>query len=144
MVKNLEVFNNSNKKIDKRGIHRLVHGLKRDLDFNVSSLQIDFVTAEQILKINSEYLDHNFSTDIITFNYSGDHKTLEGELVISVHDAEANAKKYSVTFDEEIIRLVIHGILHLLNFDDKKAKDREIMKHMENTLLNNYKFALLT
>lgn len=144
MVKNLEVYNNSNKKIDKRIIHRLVHGLKKDLGFDVSSLQIDFVTSDQILKINRDYLNHNFSTDIITFNYSGDHKILEGELIISVHDAEVSAKKYSVTFDEEIIRLVIHGILHLLNFDDKKAKDREIMKHMENTLLNSHKFALLT
>lgn len=144
MVKNLEVYNNSRKKIDKRIIHRLVSGLKKDLSFSISSLQVDFVTAEQILEINKDYLNHNYSTDIITFNYSGDHRILEGEMIISVHDAEVNAKKYSVTFDEEILRLVIHGILHLLDFDDKKESDRKIMKRMENSLLNSHKFALLT
>ncbi len=143
MVKNLEVYNNSNKKIDKRVIHKLVNGLKKDLGFDISSLQIDFITPDQILTINKDYLGHNYSTDIITFNYSGNHKFLDGELIISVNDAETNSKIYSVTFDEEVWRLVIHGILHLLNFDDKKERDRRIMKRMENKLLKVHKFALL-
>jgi rRNA maturation RNase YbeY len=143
VVKNLEVYNNSNKKIDKRVIHKLVNGLKKDLGFDISSLQIDFITPDQILTINKDYLGHNYSTDIITFNYSGNHKFLDGELIISVNDAETNSKIYSVTFDEEVWRLVIHGILHLLNFDDKKERDRRIMKRMENKLLKVHKFALL-
>ncbi len=91
-----------------------------------------------------QYLNHNYSTDIITFNYSGSKTELDGELFISTEDAEYYAEKYGVSFMEEIIRLVIHGILHIVGYDDMTPKDKTVMKQMENKLLNKYKFALLT
>lgn len=135
---------NSNYKIiHKKKVHQLIKNLSVDLRFSISSLDINFISAEKIEKINSEYLAHHYSTDIITFNYSELSNSLDGEIFISVDDAIENAKKYKVTVPEEIARLVIHGILHLLGYDDQKRAEKIKMKRQENKLLNTLKFILL-
>ena len=141
-MKNLSV-NSSNKFIEKRKIHSLVSSLSRTLDFKIQSLEINFIDQKEILELNKTHLNHNYFTDIITFNYSGDQKLLDGELLISVDDAWENAKKYKVSVNEEIFRLVIHGILHLIGYDDTSASKKRKMKLMENKLLNRNKFLLL-
>ena len=144
MVKNLRIFSSSKKyKIDKYLYHRLVAKLAAELEFRVLSLPVNFISSDQIISINIEYLDHHYSTDIITFNYSGDNKNLDGEIFISVDDAKENSKAFDNTLKEELLRLVIHGILHLLGYDDIKAADRKKMKKLENGLLDKYKITLL-
>ncbi|GMR25778.1 MAG: hypothetical protein BMS9Abin39_1108 [Ignavibacteria bacterium] len=142
MLKNLYVTS-STKRINRLQVHRLVSLLKEDLKFNLDTLFINFITSEEIHKINKKYLNHDRSTDIITFNYSGDHNELDGEIFISVEDAEVFAKKYKVTPNKEIIRLIIHGILHLKGYNDISKVDRTKMKKIENNLTNKYNFALL-
>ena len=141
-MKNLSV-NSSNKFIEKRKIHSLVSSLSQTLDFKIQSLEINFIDQKEILELNKTHLNHNYFTDIITFNYSGDQKLLDGELLISVDDAWENAKKYKVSVNEEIFRLVIHGILHLTGYDDTSTSKKRKMKLMENKLLNRNKFLLL-
>lgn len=138
MVKNLSV--NSKKKygIKKIVIHEIVNNLKKDLDFDISSFFINFISSEEIIEINKNYLKHYFSTDIITFNYSGNNNILDGEIFISVEDAEINAKRFNVNFNDEIIRLVIHGFLHLLGYDDKDRNKKIVMKRRENQLCYSY------
>jgi len=138
VVKNLQI-NCTVYKIEKIIIHRLISLLKREFHFNISSLNINFISSAEITQINKKYLRHNYSTDIITFNYSGSNDFIEGEIFISEKDAELNAKKYKASFNEEILRLVIHGILHLLGFNDKNRNQKLEMKHYENKLLNKYK-----
>jgi len=135
VIKNLQVNSGSNIKIDKKLIHILVRKLKLELDFDIVSLIINFISSEQILEINNIYLNHNFTTDIITFNYSGNYENLDGELFISAQDALENAKKYKVKLNEEYFRLVIHGILHLLNYDDQNKNAKLVMKRLENKLV---------
>jgi probable rRNA maturation factor len=113
------------------------------LSFSLQSLNINIISAGEIEKINSEYLGHNFSTDIITFNYSGENDTLDGEIFISLDDACNNAKKYKVSLDNEILRLIIHGILHLLGFDDKLPHEKKVMKAEENKYVKMYSNQLL-
>ena len=144
MVKNLFVNNTSNIKIDKVLVHKIVQLLKNNFELTINSLIINFITDDEIKIININYLNHNYSTDIITFNYDGDKKFIDGEIFISINDAEWNSKKFKVTFSEEILRLVIHGILHLLGFDDQSKAEKIIMKKYENKLLKNYKFLLLS
>ncbi len=141
-MKNLHIFDSS-KAIDKRKVHLLVNRLSRDLNFNISNLEINFISNEEIKAINKIYLDHDFTTDIITFCYSSEIKNIDGEIIISVDDAQINSRKFKVSFYEEIARLVIHGVLHLLGFDDQLINDKKIMKRMENKLLSNFKFILL-
>ncbi len=141
-MKNLSV-NSYYKFIEKRKIHSLVNSLSQTLDFKIQSLEINFIGQKEILEINLVHLNHNNFTDIITFNYSSDQKLLDGEMLISIDDALENAKKYKVSVKEEICRLVIHGILHLIGYDDTNTTKKRKMKLMENKLLNRNKFLLL-
>jgi rRNA maturation RNase YbeY len=125
--------------IDKKFIHSIVKELKKELEFDISDIEINFVNSKEIMRINKEYLNQNYSTDIITFNYSESQKLLNGEIYISIEDAASNAKKYRVKIKEEIMRLIIHGFLHLLGYDDQSQKDKIVMKKLENQLLNKYK-----
>ena len=118
--------------IQKNVLENLVNRLKKDLNFSVSSLQINIVSSQCITKINSEFLNHDYSTDIVTLNYSGRSRELEGELYISYDDAKKNADSFGCSLNSEIIRLVIHGILHMLGYDDHTDEDIARMKEVEN------------
>jgi rRNA maturation RNase YbeY len=142
LIKNLYVLSLT-KRINKAGIHKLVGLLREDLEFSVTSLNINFITGEEIRNINKEFLHHDRSTDIITFNYSGSHFEIDGEIFISIDDAQINAQKFNVSVSTEFTRLIIHGILHLKGYDDINKIDRTKMKRIENNLTNKYNFALL-
>jgi rRNA maturation RNase YbeY len=79
---------------------------------------------------------------VITFNYSKELKDIDGEILISFEEAKYNAKKFDVYYGKELCRLVIHGMLHLLNFDDKDRKRKKIMNQEENKLINKFNFTL--
>jgi rRNA maturation RNase YbeY len=139
VVKNLQVNIWGKTALEKLSIHKLIHYLKKELNFNISLLLINFINSDELTKINRNYLKHYYSTDIITFNYTGDHKLLDGELYISIEDADFNAKKFGVSTNDEYFRLIIHGILHLLDYDDLKKSDKLVMKKLENKLLKMFK-----
>ena len=142
MIRNLYI-SSSDSKINKARIHKLVGLLRDDLDFNIVSLYINIISAEEIHIINKKYLKHDRSTDIITFNYSGNLIEIDGEMFISADDAKINARKFNVSVNNEFTRLIIHGILHLKGYDDIIKNDRIKMKRIENNLTNKYNFALL-
>ncbi|HEX7356508.1 MAG TPA: rRNA maturation RNase YbeY [Ignavibacteriaceae bacterium] len=141
-MKNLKVYS-SLFKISKKNIHSLTSNLAKELNFTISSLEINFISGHKIYEINKKHLKHYYTTDIITFNYSNNSKEIDGEIFISLDDALENSKKFKVSYSEEIVRLVIHGILHLLGYDDQKSSDKKIMKRLENELLYKNKFVLL-
>ncbi len=141
MVKNLKV-NSVEKTLDKFLFHQLISLLKKDFDFKIESLLINFVTSEYLLNINKEFLQHNYLTDIITFDYSKKMMLFDAELYISLQDASRNAKKYSKSLEQELMRLVIHGVLHLLGYKDKSPKKKVVMKEMENRLIKKYLYLL--
>lgn len=138
MVRNLRIYNN--KVIKKLTIHKLINLLKKELSFTIKNLEISFVNSAEIVKLNSKYLHHKYSTDIITFDYSKLNSSLEGEILISLDDALNNSKKFRTSFKEELFRLVIHGILHLLGYNDEKLGEQKVMKTKENTLVRKYIF----
>lgn len=144
MVKQLSIFVENKYKINKRLIHTVIAELREDLAFSVESLNINFVSSETIEKINIEHLGHHYSTDIITFNYSGSAVELDGELFISVEDARENSKRFKCSLSEELLRLIIHGILHLMGYDDMTPEDRRKMKRLENKLTIQQKHNLKT
>ena len=94
-----------------------------------------FCDDEHILEVNREYLEHDYYTDIITFDYcEGD--VLNGDLVISLDTVRTNAEKFNKAYDEELHRVIIHGILHLCGIDDKGPGEREVMEAAENRALS--------
>jgi len=142
LIKNLYI-SSTDKRVIKSRVHKLVGSLQKELEFSIDSIFINFVNSEEIHKINKEYLKHDYSTDIVTFNYSGSHINFDGEIFISVDDAIVSAKKYNTNLGNELSRLVIHGILHLKGYYDIKKSDRMKMKKLEDNLTMKYNFALL-
>jgi len=94
-----------------------------------------FCDDEHILEVNREYLGHDYYTDIITFDYCED-EVLNGDLVISLDTVRTNAELFSKPYDEELHRVIIHGILHLCGINDKGPGEREIMEAAENRALS--------
>ncbi|MCZ7612977.1 MAG: rRNA maturation RNase YbeY [Ignavibacteriaceae bacterium] len=127
MIKNLRVYS-EDIYVNKRAIHSLISDIKQDYDFAIKSLSISFIKSDELLEINRKFLGHNYETDVITFNYSNQKKIIDGEILISFEEAKLNSKKYNVAFGRELNRLVIHGLLHLLDFDDKNIESKKIMK----------------
>lgn len=93
-----------------------------------------FCDDEKILKVNREYLQHDYYTDIITFDYDEDD-IISGDLVISLDTVKSNAELFHKNYDEELHRVIIHGILHLCGINDKGPGEREIMEAAENKAL---------
>ncbi|MCL1932849.1 MAG: rRNA maturation RNase YbeY, partial [Candidatus Azobacteroides sp.] len=89
---------------------------------------------EEILRINKLYLNHDYYTDIITFDYSEGNK-LSGDLFISLETVKTNSEKFKTEFDGELHRVMIHGVLHLCGYDDKTAANKKTMREKENEAL---------
>jgi rRNA maturation RNase YbeY len=142
VVKNLHINFAGKYSIKKKNVHEIVNYLKNELNFKITAMSVNFVDSAEISKMNIKYLNHHRSTDIITFNYSGKNDELDGELFISVEDARNNARAYGVKLKEELVRLIIHGFLHLLCFNDKISSERKKMIVLQENLLNNCKFVL--
>lgn len=93
-----------------------------------------FCSDEKILEVNRQYLQHNYYTDIITFDYTSGNK-ISGDLFISLDTVKTNAEKFNTEYNEELHRTIIHGILHLCGINDKGPGEREIMEENENKAL---------
>ena len=100
----------------------------------VGEIAYIFVDDEKILEVNRQYLGHDYYTDIITFDYcEGD--VISGDLFISLDTVRTNAERVGATYEEELHRVIIHGILHLCGINDKGPGEREIMEKAENKAL---------
>lgn len=133
------------KKIDfkKSLIRKIILELAEELRFSIASINVSFVDKKEILELNSKYLNHHCSTDILTFNYSGSNTLLDGEIIISYEDAFENASRFHITVQKEYLRLIIHGILHLLGYDDKIKNDKLKMKRKETSLVRKLNYLIL-
>ena len=105
---------------------------------NLTSLVIIFCTDEYLLDINRRFLQHDYYTDIITFNLSGNPKTIEGEIYISVDRINENASSNGVSKKEELHRVIFHGVLHLCGYKDKLREEKAKMTSAENRHLKMY------
>lgn len=96
-----------------------------------------FVSDEDLLKINREFLKHDTYTDIITFDYA-EEKQLHAEIFISIDRLRENAEKLKIEFDSELRRVMVHGVLHLCGYKDKKKADKELMRKKESAALKRF------
>ena len=99
-------------------------------------LNIIFTSDTYLRQLNKKHLSSNYFTDIISFDYSG-KETVSGELFISIDRVRENAVSYNEGFEKELNRVIIHGILHLLGYDDGSEKEKSVMRCEENTSLKN-------
>lgn len=120
--------------IKKREVTAWIKDVAATYGRKVGEIGYMFVDDEKILEVNREYLGHDYYTDIITFDYDeGDR--INGDLVISLDTVETNARQFGKSYDEELHRVIIHGILHLCGINDKGPGEREIMEAAEDKAL---------
>ena len=99
------------------------------------SINYIFTSDQYLLDINKQYLNHNYFTDIITFNNASAQESLQADIFISVERVKDNAKSLKTPFTDELHRVMIHGILHLIGFDDKTGQGKTEMRKKENHYL---------
>ena len=102
----------------------------------IESLSFLFVDDEEMLKYNKKYLQHESYTDVITFDSSEDKK-IAGDIIISLERVNDNAKFYQVSYNYELQRVMVHGLLHLLGYNDKNKEEKKIIRKKENYYLDN-------
>ena len=121
-------------KIKRREVSNWIKSIAYSHNKKIGEIACVFCSDEKILGINVQYLNHNYYTDIITFDYSeGD--IISGDLFISLDTVRSNAGKYGTDYNEELCRVIIHGILHLCGFNDKSAEDEKMMRQKEDEAL---------
>lgn len=121
-------------RIKKRDTNAWIKAVAAFYGKKVGEIGYLFVNDDKILEVNREYLGHDYYTDIITFDYN-DGNTINGDLVISLDTVRTNAELFHKDYDEELHRVIIHGILHLCGINDKGPGEREIMEEAENKAL---------
>jgi probable rRNA maturation factor len=120
--------------IKRRETSAWIKAVAATYDRKVGEIGYMFVSDEKILEVNKEYLGHDYYTDIITFDYDeGDR--INGDIVISLDTVRSNAEQFHKEYDDELHRVIIHGILHLCGINDKGPGEREIMEAAENKAL---------
>lgn len=120
--------------IKKREVTKWIRAVAATYGRTVGEVGYLFCDDEKILEVNREYLQHDYYTDIITFDYDEGNQ-INGDLVISLDTVRTNAELFNKTYDEELYRVIIHGILHLCGINDKGPGEREIMEAAENNAL---------
>jgi len=106
----------------------------------IESINYVFCKDEYLYKINLEYLSHDTYTDIITFDNSEEDGKIEGDIFISVERVEENAKNNNTSFTEELKRVMAHGLLHLVGYNDKTTNEQKVMREKEEACLSLFEF----
>ncbi len=119
---------------DSRIVKRTACRIVTDARRKVGKIDVIFTTDEKLYEINSEFLGHDYYTDIVTFNYN-EGKVTNGEIYISAPRIKENASRYDVSLKSEIRRVVFHGILHLCGYKDGTEEERKRMSEMEEMYL---------
>lgn len=122
----------------KRQIKTSLQNIAQDFDKTIGSVHYVFMSDEDLLKVNQEVLKHDYYTDIITFDYSED-SVIDSEILISLDRVKENSAKFAQPFDVELLRVMFHGILHVVGFKDKTKAENEKMRKMEDRYIKKHK-----
>ena len=123
--------------ISKRKTTHWIKTIAQQYDRKIGNIVIIFCSDECILKINREFLQHDYYTDIITFDYS-ENDIISGELYISLDTVKTNAEKFGESFEKELHRVIIHGILHLCGQNDQTPEEQAEMREKEDLAVKTY------
>lgn len=124
--------------LDERKVTRWIRSVAADYNFAVGNINYIFCSDERELEVNRQFLGHDYYTDVITFDYTSG-KTLNGDIFISLETVRSNAEMMGVSFDAELLRILIHGVLHLTGQGDKTPETKAQMTAKEEHALALYK-----
>ena len=133
-------FETKNLKIkNKTKVRSLIKSLCLKENKKLGFINCVFCSDEYLVEINKKHLKNDYYTDIITFDHKEAEDNVEGDLYISAERIKENAKNFRVTTEEELVRVIIHGVLHLIGYKDKSKKEKVIMTQKENKYISLYK-----
>lgn len=114
-----------------------LHNVAESENFDIADLNYVFVSDDELYDMNVKYLNHNTLTDIITFNYV-EKEFISGDIFISIDRVKENAVDFNVSFENELRRVMVHGLLHLMNYNDKTDEEQELMTQKEDEKLKMF------
>ena len=123
---------------DRTKLKKFIEAAFRKEKKKLLSLNFIFCSDQDLLEINQEYLNHDYYTDIITFELSGKGRPVEGEVYISVERVRENSRQLNESNYKELHRVIFHGVLHLCGYKDKRVEEKKMMRQKEDELLNSY------
>lgn len=123
--------------ISKKSLKEYLKSLASTEDKQLKDLSVVFTDDDYLLEVNKQYLNHDYYTDVITFDYSTDNH-ISGDIMISLPRVKENAESLKVSYEEELYRVVFHGLLHLCGYKDKSASDEQLMRSKENIYIGMF------
>ncbi len=129
---------------NKRAVSAFLDSLARIHRPNLKKVSLNYIfcTDEYLLQYNKQFLNHDTLTDIITFDLSEEEHKLSGEIYISIERVRENATLFATSYEDELMRVIFHGALHLCGFKDKTKAEKDEMRKQENLCIDNYKQTL--
>ncbi len=135
------IFNSGDRIIpvkNKAGFKKIIQKVFTVEGYKLQTILYIFCSDAYLLQLNKQYLNHDFYTDILTFLISPDNKPIQSEVYISIDRVKENAKIFKTSYQNELLRVMIHGALHLCGYDDQTAKARKQMQKKEDFYLQLY------
>ena len=120
--------------IDKKAISQWVKSVAGNYERSIGEINYIFCSDEKILEVNNQYLQHDYYTDIITFDYTTGH-IISGDIYISLDTVTTNAEQFTTSYHDELLRVIIHGILHLCGLKDETEEEEKEMRRAEDEAL---------
>ena len=131
------VYNTDFRLTNKEVFSRWLISVANDEGFLIDTLVFLFVDDNEILEMNKKFLKHDYYTDVITFGELKDKK-ISGDIAISIERVLDNSKTYGVEFEDELKRVMAHGLLHIMGYDDRKSNDKSVMSEKENKAIKMF------
>ena len=131
------VYNTDFKLANKEIFSRWLISVANEEGFLIDTLVFLFVDDKEILEMNKKFLKHDYYTDVITFGDIKDKK-ISGDIAISIERVLDNSKTYAVEFEDELKRVMAHGLLHIMGYDDRKSNDKSVMSEKENKAIKMF------
>jgi len=128
---------------NEEAIKELAQSVLLSNNYNNVNLSIILSNRVYLNKLKKKYLDLDYYTDVIAFNLSDNNDCLEGEIYVSIDDVKENAMIFKQSYNNELKRIIVHGVLHLIGYDDTSKKEIEIMKELENKYIDKFKENIL-
>lgn len=123
---------------ERKNIRQMIETIAHDHGYIIQNICYIFMTDDELLEINQSHLQHDDYTDIITFDLSDTEACIDGEIYISIDRINDNAEKFNCTKQDELIRVLSHGVLHLMGYKDKSENDSQKMRDAENHSIKIY------
>ena len=131
------VYNTDFRLANKDVFSRWLISVANDEGFLIDTLVFLFVDDKEILEINKKFLKHDYYTDVITFGELKDKK-ISGDIAISIERVLENSKTYGLEFEDELIRVMAHGLLHIMGYSDKASSDKSVMSQKEKKAIKMF------